>query len=53
MKNPKLLNPLLTIDVLFLDEAGQVSAELLATIDIILRTVRNSSTLYGGIYIMG
>jgi hypothetical protein len=53
MKNPKLLNPLLTIDVLFLDEAGQVSAELLATIDIILRTVRNSSTLYGGVYIMG
>ena len=32
-----LLHALLTVDVLFLDEAGQVSAEQLATIDIILR----------------
>jgi hypothetical protein len=52
MRNPYLLYPLLTVDVLFLDEAGQVSAELLSVLDIILRTIRKKSTLNGGVLII-
>ena len=53
MKRPHLLYPLLTVNVIFLDEAGQVSAELLTTLDIILRTVRKCSIIYGGVLIIG
>ena len=47
-----LLHALLTVDVLFLDEAGQVSAEQLATIDIILRKGRNSLIPFAGVLII-
>ena len=53
MRKPHLLYPLLTVDVIFLDEAGQISAELLAVLDIILRHIRKSSVIYGGVLIIG
>eukprot|EP00956_Cyclotella_meneghiniana_P009108 scaffold12492_cov36-Cyclotella_meneghiniana.AAC.2 len=53
MRKPHLLYPLLTVDVIFLNEAAQVSAELLAVLDIILRHIRKSSIIYGGVLIIG
>ena len=54
IKNNKTnMHVLLTVDVIFLDEAGQISAEQLATIDIILRKLRRSSLPFGGILIIG
>ena len=47
-----LLHALLTVDMIFLDEAGQVSSEQLATIDIILRKGRNSQTPFAGVLIV-
>ena len=41
------------IDVLFIDECGQISAELLSVLDIILRKVRDSDLFMGGILIIG
>ena len=41
------------VQVLFLDELGQVSSEMLAVLDIILRKVRNSNTYLGGLLIIG
>jgi DNA polymerase III delta prime subunit len=41
------------IDVLFIDECGQISAELLSVLDIILRKVRGSDLFMGGILIIG
>ena len=43
---------LLTADVIFLDEAGQVSSEQLAIIDIILRKMRGSQIPFGGVLII-
>jgi hypothetical protein len=36
-----------------LDEAGQTSAELLSTLDIILRRVRTNNTFFGGVLLLG
>lgn len=53
MNNPKLLYPpLLTMDVIFLDEIGRMSSELMTVIDVILRTVRRLTELYGGVTIL-
>lgn len=41
------------IDVLFVNEIGQVFVELLSTIDIILKRVRNSQLIFGGVLIIG
>ena len=49
--NEKLLF-LRTINVIFLDEIGQVSAELLCVLDIILRQIRESNTYMGGILLI-
>ena len=52
--NALLLYILRTLDVLFLDESGQVSAEFLAMIDIILRKCRNNSQIpFGGVHLNG
>ena len=44
---------ILTIDALFLDEAGQISAELLSVFDIIFRKMRTSSMPFGGALVFG
>ena len=49
----KYLHFLLTTDVLIIDELGQLSADQLSTIDIILRTLRRSTRPFGGVLIMG
>lgn len=41
------------MDMLLLDEAGQLSAEQLALIDIVFRHTRNSSLPFGGVLICG
>ena len=48
-----LLHILLTMDVLFIDELSQKSAQQIATIDIIMRKLRNSQLPFGGILIIG
>ena len=50
--NEKLLF-LKSLNVLFIDEIGQVSAELLGIIDIILRKIRDNDVYMGGILIIG
>ena len=52
-RNIKILHALLTLDVLFIDEMGQISALLICTIDIILRKLCNSDLPFGGVYISG
>lgn len=49
----KFLHILLTMDVLLLDECGQLSAQQFALIDIILRHARDSSLPFGGVLIFG
>ena len=41
------------MDVLLLDECGQLSAQQFALIDIILRHARHSSLPFGGLLIIG
>ena len=54
IKRNKLLHHiLLTVDVIFFDEAGQISAQQLSMIEIILRKLRNSDVPYGGVLIIG
>jgi hypothetical protein len=53
LKAPDKLALLRQMDVLFIDEFGQVSAELLATMDMIMRRVRNSSQFMGGLLVIG
>ena len=52
-RKPVLYHVLLTMDVLFIDEAGQVSSEKLAQLDIILRKGRMSQTPFGGVLMIG
>jgi len=47
------LHVLLTVDVLILDECGQLSAEQLSILDIILRILRDTTTPFGGVLIIG
>ena len=47
------LNLLMTLDVLVVDECGSLSAEQIATIDIILRTIKSSSLPFGGVLVLG
>lgn len=51
--NMALLHLLLTMDVLLLDECGQLSAQQFALVDIILRKARNSALPFGGVLIFG
>ena len=43
----------MTLDVLFIDELGQKSAQQISTIDIILRKIWNSQLPFGGVLIFG
>jgi hypothetical protein len=49
---PEKINLLRILDVLFLDEIGQLPAEMLSTIDIILRRVCNTDIFMGGVIII-
>lgn len=51
--NMHLLHLLMTLDVLLLDECGQLSAQQLAQLDIILRDVRQTNVPFGGVLIFG
>lgn len=51
-KDAKKGNLLNCLDVLFVDEIGQVTAELMDTIDIIMRRKRESSIFQGGLLII-
>ena len=53
MNNPKQLDFIRSLHVIFGDEFGQQSAEYMATYDIILRHVRNSSIYIGGLLLIG
>ena len=49
IQHPVSLNVLKMVDVLFLDEVGQISCEMLSCLDMILRRVRNNNIFLGGI----
>lgn len=49
LKAPDKLALLRKVDIFFIDEFGTVSAELLSTMDIIMRRLRNSSQFMGGV----
>ena len=51
-RNPEKLNLLRMLDILFFDEIGQLPAEIFATIEIILRRVRDSNEFMGGVIII-
>ena len=42
-----------TVDVVFLDEAGQISAEQVYVMDIIFRKLRQSRSPFGGVLFIG
>mmetsp|Transcript_1509 Transcript_1509/g.3368 ORF Transcript_1509/g.3368 Transcript_1509/m.3368 type:complete len:240 (+) Transcript_1509:263-982(+) len=52
LRNPTSYALLCRLDVIFLDEAGQVSAEQLAIMDIILRRVRGRTSFLGGVLLI-
>ena len=52
-KNIELRYIIMTMDVLLLDECGQLSAQQLAVIDILLRHLRNNSYPFGGVLVLG
>ena len=49
LKYPITMNMLETVNVLFFDEIGQVSAEMISVLDMILREVRNCNIFLRGI----
>ena len=49
LRKPKTLQLLLCLDVLICDEMGQLSADFLAVVDIILRRLRENSLYLGGL----
>jgi hypothetical protein len=51
--NPQLRNAIMSLDVIIADELGQLSAEFVATINIILCKLRGTTTLFGGILLIG
>ena len=40
------------IDIIFLDEVGQISSELLTCLDLILRKLRNNNIFLGGLLLI-
>jgi hypothetical protein len=51
-KSPERLGLLQRLDVLFFDELGQASSELISCIDMILRHVRGSDQFLGGVLLI-
>ena len=52
LRDPKKMNLVRSLDCLFLDEIGQLSSEMLAVIDIILRRVKDTNIFMGGVLII-
>ena len=52
LANPVALEYLRRLDVLFVDEAGTLSAELLSTLDRVMRRIRESKIFMGGMLII-
>ena len=52
LQNPIKIKFLQSLDILFCDEMGQMPAELLSTVDIILRRVRECNTYLGGLLLI-
>ena len=52
LRKPEYMEVLKSMHVLFIDEIGQVSAELLSTLDILLRQIRNNNIFFGGLLII-
>ena len=52
LQDPVKLNIIQTMEVLFFDEAGQKSAELLSVLDFILLKVRDNNIFLGGLLIL-
>ena len=53
MRNPPMTCLLRSLDGIFFDELGQMSAEEISILDIVLRQVRQSEAYMGGIMIIG
>ena len=53
MRSAKDLEYIRSLDVLLIDEMGNVSAELISALDIIFRRVRNNSAFFGGMLVFG
>ena len=53
VESSKTHNFIKSIDILFCDEIGQVSAEFLFSIDIVLRRVSNNNIFFGGSLTIG
>ena len=52
-RHPEKMNLIKVMDILFIDEIGQLPAEALSTIEIILRRIRNNSNVFmGGVVII-
>ena len=51
-KKPEWIQVLSTLNILFIDEIGQLSAEMLCTLDIILRKIRQNNIFFGGLLII-
>ena len=52
-RQAKFLYFVLTMDVLFFDEIGQLSAQQIDALDNILRTLRNTDIQFGGAHVFG
>jgi len=53
MRSAKETEYIRSLDVLLIDELGNVSAEMISALDIIFRRVRNNSAFFGGILVFG
>ena len=51
LRNPVKLNTLRMLTIIFLDKLGQLSAEILFVLDIILRQIRDSNIFVRGILV--
>ena len=51
MRSASDLEYIRSLDVLLIDEMGQISAELISALDIIFRRVRNNSSFFGGMLV--
>ena len=51
-RDPKRWDLLCRMDVLLLDELGQINAQLLTILDMILRRIRKSTHWFGGILVL-
>jgi GIY-YIG catalytic domain len=52
-KKPEAMAFLRSLDVLFMDEMGQLSVDIISVLDIVMRRIRNSSLFMGGVLIIG